>query len=297
MAPPAKRRTGHSRKAQYSIFTGYVLAAAGVVVGAALLGFSYLSPHGFAGLRGVATDLLVPAGTTAATGRTGRQGLSASVMAYIDAGSKNVQLREEIAVARVRLAEARAIEAENKQLKAILGMQDEAAPPVAITRLIGSTATSTRRLAYINKGQRHGIRTGMPIVTPQGLIGRVLETGSSSATILLLTDSNSMVPVRRADDDIVAFAEGQADGTLLIRLVNLGINPLKEGDVFVTTGAGGLFRPGIAVAVATKITRDGAVAHVLADPLSVSHVVIEPVWQPEALALSGRAAATPPVAP
>jgi rod shape-determining protein MreC len=49
--------------------------------------------------------------------------------------------------------------------------------------------------------------------------------------------------VRRATDNVVAFAEGRADGSLRLRLVNLGINPIKKGDVFVTSGAGRLFRP------------------------------------------------------
>ena len=296
MAPPAKRRSGHSRKAQYSAFTGYVVAAAGAVLGAVLLGISLFSPASFSGLRGLATDAAAPAGSAMAEGRVGRQGLIESIAAYIDAGSKNAKLREEVEVARVRLAEARAIETENAELKAMLGLRDQDAKAVAITRLIGSTSASTRRLAYIAAGRGQGVQPGMPVVSSLGLIGRVLESGNRSARVLLLTDSNSMVPVRRTEGNIVAYAEGQADGTLRLRMINLGINPLKEGDVFVTSGAGGLFRPGIAVAVVTRKTRDGAYARVLADPIATSFVMVEPVWQPEAraaLAAPVGAASTP----
>ena len=123
----------------------------------------------------------------------------------------------------------------------------------------------------------------MPVSSPMGLVGRVVETGSDSSRVLLLTDSRSMVPVRRATDDIAAFAEGRADGALRIRLINLGINPLKEGDIFVTSGAGGLFQPGIAVAVATEITRDGAIAQLVSNPAATDLVLVEQPWQPEAL--------------
>ena len=58
--------------------------------------------------------------------------------------------------------------------------------------------------------------------------------------------------MRRAKDNVVAFAEGRSDGSLRLRLVNLGVNPIKKGDVFVTSGAGGLFRPDVAVAVAAR---------------------------------------------
>jgi rod shape-determining protein MreC len=107
--------------------------------------------------------------------------------------------------------------------------------------------------------------------------------------VLLLTDSESMVPVRRATDNVIAFAEGRSDGSLRLRLVNLGINPIKPGDVFVTSGSGGLFRPGTAVAVASTITRDGAIARLLSNPAATDVVVVEPIWQPEAAAVLGTA--------
>jgi rod shape-determining protein MreC len=93
------------------------------------------------------------------------------------------------------------------------------------------------------------------------------------------------VPVRRASDNVVAFAEGQGNGTVRLRLVNLGINPLKKGDVFVTSGAGGLYRPGIAVAVAAEITRDGAIARLLSNPAATDYVLIEPIWAQQARAI------------
>src|SRR5690606_40261653 len=123
-----------------------------------------------------------------------------------------------------------------------------------------------------------------PVSSPMGLIGRILESGRNSSRVLLLTDSESMIPVRRVTDNVVAFAEGRSDGSLRLRLVNLGINPVKEGDVFVTSGAGGLFRPGIAVAVASEITRDGAVGQLLSNPAATDFVLVEPIWQPQAVA-------------
>src|SRR5690606_10376367 len=99
-----------------------------------------------------------------------------------------------------------------------------------------------------------------------------------------------MVPVRRSTDNTVAFAEGRSDGSLRLRLINLGINPIKPGDVFVTSGAGGLFRPNIAVAVARQITRDGAIAQLLRNPAATDFVVVEPIWQRE---LTSQASSLP----
>jgi rod shape-determining protein MreC len=66
----------------------------------------------------------------------------------------------------------------------------------------------------------------------------------------------------------------------MLRLINLGINPLKRGDVFVTSGAGGIVRPDIGVAIVSELTRDGAVGRVLANPAATIYVAVEPQWAP-----------------
>lgn len=283
MAPPANRRSGVNRKAQLGVFTGYVVAGFGALFGAALLAISLLRPETFNGLRSMASDVAAPLGAAGAAGRTSSQNVFDAIAGYYRAGSRNADLEKEVRLARVRLAEAEALEQENARLKAVLGLATGETEPVATTRLIGSTSSSARRLGYISAGRNHGVRPGMPVTSPMGLVGRVLEAGNQSSRVLLLTDSESMIPVRRATDSVVAFAEGRSDGSLRIRLINLGINPIKPGDVFVTSGAGGLFRPGTAVAVAVEITRDGAIAQVLSNPAATDVVIVEPIWHPEAV--------------
>jgi rod shape-determining protein MreC len=283
MAPPAHRRTGSNKKAQMGLFAGYVVAGLGALFGAALLIISILRPETFNGLRTMAADVASPVGEAGAVGRTGSQGFFEAIAGYYRAGSRNAELEREMKIARVRLTEAEALRQENARLKAVLGITENGTRPVAAARLIGSTSASVRRFGYISAGRNDGVQPGMPVVSPLGLVGRVLETGARSSRVLLLTDSESMVPVRRATDNTVAFAEGRSDGSLRLRLVNLGINPIKPGDVFVTSGAGGLFRPNVAVAVAREITRDGAIAQLLSNPAATDVVVVEPVWQREAV--------------
>lgn len=283
MAPPASHRSGSNKRAQLGLFAGYVLAGSGALVGALLLGLSLWSPETFQGLRSMATDLAAPAGRAGAATRVQTRSVFDAVAGYYNAGSRNAELEREIAVARVRLAEAEALRQENKRLTATLGLLTDETGQIAVARLIGSTSASARRYAFISAGRRDGVTNGMPVTSPMGLVGRVLETGSSTSRILLLTDSESMVPVRRATDDVVAFAEGRADGSLRIRLINLGINPLVVGDVFVTSGAGGMFRPGVAVAMVTRVTEDGAIGQLLSNPAATDVVIVEPIWQRAAM--------------
>ena len=289
MAPPSSRRSSYSRRAQYGVFTGYVVAGIGALVGAVLLALSLWRPASFNGPRTVAHDAVAPAGQASAQVRAESQGLIESIRGYLRAGSQNAELKREAELARIRLAEAEATRRENARLKALLGLREEDRTPVATARLIGSTSSSARRFAYLGAGSAQGVEVGMPVRSPRGVVGRVLEVGRDSSRVLLLTDSQSVLPVRLADGNAVAFAEGRGDSMLRIRLINLGINPLKAGDDFVTSGAGGYYPPGIAVAIVAEKTEDGALARIISDPAATDYVAIEPIFQPQAIA----AAATP----
>ncbi|MDN3645482.1 rod shape-determining protein MreC [Pontixanthobacter aestiaquae] len=289
----SNRRSSNSRRAQYGVFTGYVLAGIGALIGAVLLGLSLWRPASFDGPRGVAQDVVEPVGTASAEVRTGGQGLIASISGYLQAGSQNAELKREVEIARIRLKEAKAVEQENARLKALLGLAQQDIEPLAVTKFIGSTAASTRRFGYIGAGASDGIEVGMPVRSERGVVGRILEVASSTSRVLLLTDSQSVLPVRLAREDVVAFAEGRGDGLLQIRLINLGINPLEVGDVMVTSGTGGYYRPGIAVAIISEIVDDGAIARIISDPAATDFVSVEPIWQPEALIASKTPDSTP----
>lgn len=278
MAPSSNRRPGSSRRAQYSTFLGYVLAFAGAIAGGALLLFSTGNAGTFAGLRAGATDMVAPAATAAAAGRSQSQGAWAALAGYFTYGVSVARNERELALARVRLSEATAVADENRRLKALLKLGETDPKPVGVARLIGSTSSSTRRFALLGAGRQQGVLVGMPVRSELGLVGRVLETGERTARVLLITDTESVVPVRRASDGVPAFATGRGDGTLQLRLINIGTNPLKLGDAFVTSGSGGLYWPGTAIAVVTRLTRDGAIARTLSDPGTTEFVQIQPLW-------------------
>lgn len=278
MAPPSNRRTGFSRRAQYTTFFGYIAAGLGALVGGGLLILSLSDPSRFVGVRTTATDVTAPIARAAAAGSSEGTSFFSAIGGYFAAGSKNVELRREVEQARVKLIEAQAVAEENRRLKDLLGLARQDPKPVAVAVMIGSTSSSTRRFATISVGANRGVTVGMPVRSPLGLVGRVLEVGGSTSRILLITDAESIVPVRRASDGVAAFATGRADGMLQVRLISLGINPLKRGDVMVTSGSGGLYRPGIAVAVVDALLPDGAIARVLADPGATEFVTIEPTW-------------------
>lgn len=293
MASSPARRSASSRRAQLGIFAGYTAATIGALIGAVLLGLSLFRPTLFDGPRSSAREVTVPAAEAAAEVRAGGQTVFNTVQGYFRAGSQNARLRKEMEIARIRLEEAKAVELENERLRGLLGMRESEVVPIAVTRMIGSSASSPRRFGYIGAGTRQGVRKGMPVRSARGVVGRVLNAGPNSARVLLLTDSESVLPVRRVEGDVVAFAHGRGDGLLRIRLINLGLNPLEPGDVFVTSGAGGYFHPNVAVAIVEEVIDDGAYARIISDPAATDYVAIQPVFQPEAVRALRAPAGTP----
>jgi len=296
MARSRDLRPGYSRRAQYGIFTAYVIAIGGVIIGVIALGVSLYNPGAFGFLRGAASEIGAPAGEASTATRRSGAGLASAISAWFDTGRQNLLLTHEIAAARATAISARAIADENRRLKALLHIVDPAAPPVSAARLIGSTAASARRYAVIDTGDAQGVRAGQPVRGAAGLIGRIVETSRDTARVLLVSDANNVVPVRRAGDGLPGFVQGSANGKIAIRLLSLGNNPLHPGDVFVTSGSGGIYPPGIPVAVVAETRRDGAEGRLAADPAATDFVFVLPIYQAPAVAAITEAvkAAGPP---
>lgn len=284
MAPPKNRRPGFSKRAQYSIFASYLLGILGAVVGLLLLLISIFDPHGFSVLRTIGAEATAPVSRTISEvgGATGSAG--ENISAYFNAASKNTAMKRELDKSRIEILEARALKQENERLKRLLDLDKEVPEAIGMARLISSTASSSRRMATLGLGTTDGILIGQPVRAPEGLVGRVLEAGPTTARILLVSDGQNVTPVKRADDELPAFATGRGDGTVDVRPINLGTNPFKGGDLLITSGSGGLYAPGIPVAVVIRKTETGAIARILANSAKVSHVIVQPMFQAETVA-------------
>lgn len=281
MAPPKHRRPGFSKRAQYSIFASYLLGILGAIIGLLLLAISILDPRGFAVLRTIGAEATAPVSKTLSEvgGATGSFG--DEVSAYFAAASKNAEMKRELESYRMEILESRALKQENERLKRLLDLNEEVPEAVAMARLISSTSSSSRRIATLGVGSTSGVESGQPVRAPEGLVGRVLETGPTTARILLVSDGQNVTPVKRASDELPAFATGLGDGTVEVKPINLGTNPFKGGDLLITSGSGGLYSPGIPVAVVIRQSETGAIARILANPAKVSHVIVQPIFQAE----------------
>jgi rod shape-determining protein MreC len=294
MAPPANRRPGFSRRAQYGLFLGYVVAVAGVLIALLLLAVSVVDPRGFAAIKGAALDVTAPVSSGGRSVVRFFTDAGDGVSNYFRAGSQNAQLQADLAEARRELIERQGQAAENRRLHALLGLAQQVENEVTVARLVGSSYDAPRRLATLSAGSTSGVQVGQPVRAADGLIGRVLETGRWAARVLLVTDGASSVPVRLLRDGTPALAVGRGDGTIELRTLEVGENPFRRGDILVTSGIGGIFPPDVPVARVTLIQGDSAIAEPVADPARSDFAIVQQAYQPAA---SGPLDLAPPLTP
>jgi len=283
MAASRARRTGQSRRAQYGRFFGYVVAIGGVVIALLLLLLSVIDPRGFSAVKGAALDATTPLSSAGRGVMRGVTDFGQSIGEYFEAGRKNGELRDQLHKAEARLAQAQAASLENERLRQLLQLRAAVPDEVAVGRVVSSSWDSARRYAVLDVGSGDGVAYNMPVRAPEGLLGRVLETGRWGARVLLIVDAGSTVPVRSVRDGTPAFAVGTGQSELRITTVELGVNPFKRGDVLVTSGVGGIFPPNIPVAEIIRIEGETAFARPLASPARADYAIVHPIYQPAAL--------------
>ncbi len=289
MAAPAGPRPGWSRKAQYSLFFGLVAAVGGLIVGLVLLVLSLVAPNAYAGVRGAALDITAPVTAALDDVVVTVRGVVGGAGDYWNAAEQNAGLKREAVAMRRQIIRAKAVLQENAQLKAALGLREKTDQAVAIGRIVGSSFESTRRFAILSVGRSDGVGPGMPVRTADGLVGRVIDAGSSASRVLLVSDRSNIVPARLLRGGTPVISTGRGDGTIDVRPLEVGRNPFKRGDIIVTSGTGGLYPPLVPIARIIRLDDDGALAIPLADPAQASFAIVERVFEPAALA----AAASP----
>jgi rod shape-determining protein MreC len=280
----ATARPGWSRRAQYGLFFSLLGVIAGVVVGLILLAVSLLAPKTFNDIRGAALNVTGPVSGALHEVTATAQGLVTGAGDYWDAARQNGELKRQNRAMLRRMVEAKAIQHENRQLKALLELRQHARDTVAVGRIVGSSFNSPRRFAILSAGASDGIRESMPVRSPDGLIGRIVDVGQLASRVLLVSDRTSIVPSLLLRSNIPVIAQGRGDGTIEVRPLEVGRNPFRPGDLIVTSGTGGLYPPLVPVGRVVRLKDDGAIAIPLADPSKTSFAIVEPPFEPAAIA-------------
>jgi rod shape-determining protein MreC len=173
-----------------------------------------------------------------------------------NARGENDDLRSELQQLRTQLAQAQSAEGENKQLRELLSLdrQGTLAGYTPVTaRVIGRSPTVWYSTVTIDKGSSAGVKMNDPVVTGDGLAGRITDITRGTAVVTLVTDDRSAVSARVLPNGPEGVAEPEVGdpSDLLLDFIDKG-QPIHRGQILVTAGwsngvISSAFPPGIPI--------------------------------------------------
>jgi rod shape-determining protein MreC len=201
--------------------------------------------------RKASDTVLAPVGDVLATpGRWIGQGVD-YVGDYFGAASENHDLKVQLKQMRTWRDEAIALRSENARFRTLLGLKTDPPIPMVAARIVTDSHGPFADTRLANTGAEHGVKVGNPVMSEDGLVGRVIGVTDGASRVLLLTDIASRTPVMIDRTNARAILTG--DGGPNPRLDYLrGRDPIREGDRVLTSGDGGVVPRGLPVGVAVK---------------------------------------------
>ena len=159
-------------------------------------------------------------------------------------------MRRENEELQVQALQAAAIARENDQLHSLLGWQQQAPWKLKLANVIMRDPANWWRTVQIDLGSRDGLRENLPVLTAEGLVGRVSAVGYTRSQVVLIGDPNCRVSAlveNPAHDMGVVSAGGLLDTSLVDLTYLSGGANLKPGQNVFTSGLGGVFPKGIPI--------------------------------------------------
>ncbi len=156
----------------------------------------------------------------------------------------NQFLKEEVRQLRAQVGGLRETALENYRLSHLLEMKNRVGTEAVAAKVIGKDATNWFRTILIDKGANEGIQRHMAVVTPEGLVGRVVDVTALAARVQLITDPESAVGVLIQRSRVAGVAAGSHGGIVQIKYLPLMADVIV-GDRVITSGMGGIFPKGI----------------------------------------------------
>ncbi len=124
----------------------------------------------------------------------------------------------------------------------------------AAAAVIGLDPNPFLRYIIIDKGTDAGIRHGMPVVTEQGLVGRVDAVTANAARVQLITDPGARVNVRLQSNQVKAMLTGSLTGEVSLDMVPQETD-MQIGEVVLTSGLGGSYPADVLIGKVVSVSR------------------------------------------
>ncbi len=169
---------------------------------------------------------------------------------------ENAQLTHQAAIYSEKLQRFELLKAENDRLRTLLGSPVRAEAQKMVAELMAVDNNPFSLQVVVDKGAINGVYEGQPVLDDKGIVGQIMEVGTTTSRVLLIADITHAIPLRIARNNIRVIAGGSGElGELLVEHVAHSAD-IQVGDVLVSSGLGEVFPEGYPAAKVTSILRD-----------------------------------------
>jgi rod shape-determining protein MreC len=172
--------------------------------------------------------------------------------ANVAAAKENSRLRKEIDQLRAKFLTHDELVQEAGRLRKIVGFADHLGHQVIPTQVVGIPHVQGFVSARVNRGDFHGVFPGMPVVTPEGVAGRVIRVASRFSDVQIVSDPNFALDVILQRTRVRGVLHGSGDGRCTLQLSRSA--DIKIDDTVVTSGVIGGFPKGLPVGKVIRIS-------------------------------------------
>ncbi|NTS75873.1 rod shape-determining protein MreC [Catenovulum sp. SM1970] len=181
----------------------------------------------------------------------------------------NQALKQDVLLLNEKLQRMDFVERENQRLRALLKSPVRGEADKMVAEVMSVETNPNSHQVLINRGLLHGVFEGQPVLDASGIVGQVVNVGSTTSRVLLISDITHAIPLRIARNSVRVTAAGSG----LLDRMDLQHVPhstdIVEGDELVSSGLAGVFPEGYPVAKVTRITRNKS--------LPFSQIRVEPI--------------------
>ena len=169
---------------------------------------------------------------------------------------ENRMLKEKIAQLQEENHRTNEIRLANERLRQLLQFREKNSPSMVGAEVIGRDPSFWFKSVMIDKGERDGVKKGMAVISPAGVVGQVLKIAPDYATVLLITDYNSAVDCIVEGSRAKAIVEGKGENQCHLKYL-LRSEQVAVGDIVVNSGLGVNFQKGLMVGEVKKVDKKG----------------------------------------
>lgn len=169
---------------------------------------------------------------------------------------ENERLKKRIADLQRENDQMREMVLSHERLRKLLQFRETLSSTLVAAEVVGRDPSSWFKSVTINKGEKDGVRKGMAVISPEGVIGQILKTAPSHSVVLLVTDYNSAIDSIIQRTRAKAIVEGGGENRCQLKYL-LRTEDVVAGDRVVTSGLGGNFPKGLMIGEIRKVDKKG----------------------------------------